>query len=255
MKQIRLITACGVAALVLPGAFAISASAGKATHKAHKPGHKVSGTPVSVRVEGMSSTLLSETTVHTKATSIDPDGKPADVCEGNTAAVALQDATHGHWTAGTFSSGLGYPVVGILGESYPFTSSYYWSFWVNDKPATTGICSATVHPGEHVLFFPQCSQENSSLCPLGMFDPPVLELTGPSSARVGTTITVRVSSLSNLTGKPSAGAGVTVRVGNTMVQANAAGKARLRLTKAGMAHLQASVAGAIRDELTVSVHR
>jgi hypothetical protein len=251
MKHFRTFTACAVVALALTAAFAVSASAGKPVHK---PASKKPGTPVSVRVEGMSSTLLPETTVHTKAMSIDPDGKPADVCEGNTLAVALQDATHGHWTAGIFSSGLGYPVVGIFGESYPFTSSYYWSMWIDEKPATVGICGATVHPGERLLFFPQCSQENSSQCKLGMFDPPVLSLTGPKSARVGSTITVHVSSLANLTGKPSPGAGVSVKLGSAIVQTNASGKARVRLRKAGVAHLVANVAGAIRDELTVSVH-
>lgn len=99
-----------------------------------KPG----GTRVQIRVEGMHSTLLPETVVIAKAQSIDPDGKPSDTCEGDTAAVALQDATKGHWTAGAYYSGLGYSVQGIFAESYPFTSAYYWSFWVDGKSPQPG---------------------------------------------------------------------------------------------------------------------
>jgi hypothetical protein len=212
-----------------------------------------SGTRVSVRVEGISSTLLAETSVSATATSIDKDGKPADTCEGDTAAVALQDATKGSWTAGTYSSGLGYPVVGIRGESYPFTSDYYWSFWVNGKPATTGICGATLHAGEHILFFPQCAEESASKCPQGQFNPAVLELTGPASARAGKAITLSVSSLANLTGKTSPGAGVKLSAAGHTVTTGASGKAKLTFAKAGSYKIVASAPNSIRDELTVKI--
>ncbi len=80
--------------------------------------------------------------------------------------MALEDATHGHWVAGAFFSGLGYSVEGIEGESYSFSSSYYWSFWIDNKPATTGICAA-LHAKEKLLFFPQCSQESATAAPRG----------------------------------------------------------------------------------------
>lgn len=213
------------------------------------------GTRVDIRVEGMHSTLLPETTLSVKARSIDPDGKPSDTCEGDTAAVALQVATKGKWKAGAYYSGLGYSVEGLFGESYSFTSAYYWSFWVDGKVASAGICGATLQTGEHLLFFPQCSKESAEQCPDGLFDPPVLEVGGPKRARVGKTIAVRVRSLENLTGKPSPGAGVKLQLGKQTVTTNAAGKARLRLTKTGKAHILASEPGAIRDELTVSVRR
>lgn len=216
---------------------------------------KSSGLPVSVRVEGISKTLLAETTVLTKATSLDPDGKPADTCEGDTAAVALQDATKGNWTAGSFSSGLGYSVTGIEGESYPFTSSYYWSFWDNDKPATTGICGATLHSGDKLLFFPQCSQESASACPQGMFDPAVLEIKAAAKAKAGKALTVSVSALANFTGKPSPGAGVKLTAGGKTVTTGASGKAKLKFAKAGSYKIVASAANSVRDELTVKVSR
>jgi hypothetical protein len=233
-----------LSALVLP--LAVHASGGKA--------HKSSGTPVSVRVEGISSTLLAEKTINTKATSIDKDGKPADACEGNTAAVALQVATHGNWTAGPFSSGLGYPVIAIRGESHPFSSDYYWSFWVDGKPATTGICGATLHKGEHVLFFPQCSQESATGCPQGMFDPPVLLIKHPAKARAGKSLVVSVSALANFTGKASPGAGVKLSAGGHSVTTDASGKAKLRFAKAGSYRIVASAPNSVRDELTVKVN-
>lgn len=230
-----------------------SASAHQQRASAHKPA--ASGTPVSIRIEGMKRTLLAETTLKVKARSIDPDGKPADTCEGDTAAAALQLATKGKWTAGAYYSGLGYSVAGLFGESYPFTSDYYWSFWVDGKVATTGICGATLHPGEKLLFFPQCSKESAAECPDGLFDPPVLQIGAPKHARADSTITVTVSSLNNLTGKAAPGAGVKLKLGKRTVTTNAAGKARLRLAKAGKAQIFATATGAIRDEFTVSVRR
>ena len=216
---------------------------------------KPAGTRVDIRVEGLHSTLLPETVILAKAQSIDPDGKPVDTCEGDTAAAALQQATKGNWKAGAYYSGLGYSVEGLFGEAYSFSSAYYWSFWIDGKVASAGICGATLHSGEHLLFFPQCSKESAEQCPNGLFNPPVLQVDGPKRARVGKTIVVRVSSLDNLTGKPSPAANVKLRLGKQTVTTNAAGKARVRMTKAGKAHILASTPGAIRDELTVSVRR
>lgn len=248
MKHSRnLVLACAsVAALACAFAGSLSGAAFAA---------KSGGTRVDVRVEGLRSTLLPETVVLAKAQSIDPDGKPADTCEGDTAAAALQQATKGSWKAGAYYSGLGYSVEGLLGESYSFSSAYYWSFWIDGKVASAGICGATLHAGEHLLFFPQCSKESAEQCPDGMFNPPVLQVGGPKRAHVGKTITVRVSSLDNLTGKSSPAAGVKLRLGKQTVTTNAAGKARLRLSKVGKAHVLASASGAVRDELTVSVQR
>ena len=250
MKQSRTL-AVGVSAVMAMSLAALS-PVSLAASGGHKGGK---GTPVGVRVEGISKTLLAETTVFAKAANIDKDGKPADVCEGDTAAVALQDATHGNWAAGTFSSGLGYPVIAIFGESYPFTSSYYWSFWVDNKPATTGICGATVHRGDRFLFFPQCSQEVATSCPQGLFNPNVLALSAPKRARAGKAITVSVSALANLTGKASHASGVKLSAGGHVVTTGASGKARLTFAKAGSYRILATAPDAVRDELTVRVSR
>jgi hypothetical protein len=251
MKHSRIVAAFAVAAVsTVLAPLAAQAHVAQAAHS--EPSHRPK-TIVNVRVEGLGSTLLPETTVVTRATTIDKDGKPADTCEGDTAAVALQDVTKGAWVAGTFSSGLGYPVIGILGVEYPFTSSYYWSFWINDKPATTGICGATLTKGEHLLFFPQCSSESASSCPGGTFDPAVLKLTGPKTARAGKKIVLSVASLANLTGKSSPASGVKLSAGGHTVTTGSSGKAKLAFAKAGTYKVVASAADSIRDELTVRV--
>ncbi|HEX3850908.1 MAG TPA: DUF4430 domain-containing protein, partial [Polyangiaceae bacterium] len=181
------------------------------------------------------------------------DGKSSDSCEGDTAAVALQDATKGKWTAGTFSSGLGYPVSGIKGEEYTFTSTYYWSFWADGKPATTGICGAKLHSGEHLLFFPQCSSETESDCTKGNFDPSVLSLSAPKKAHAGKAVTLSVSALANFTGKASPASGVKLSAAGHTATTGSTGKAKLTFAKAGSYHVTATSQGSITDELVVKV--
>ncbi len=247
-RPIVLRAVLAVLVIALAGVLAGPSAAG--TSSAHK-GKTVS---VNVRVEGMHSTLL-DAKVNAYSTSIDPDGKPADTCEGLIAASALQESTKGKWAAGEFFSGLGYPVVGIFGESYPFSSAYYWSFWVDGKVAPAGICTVKLQPSQKLLFFPQCSKESAAECPQGLFDPAVLELKGPTQAKAGKTIVVKVLSLANLTGKPSPGAGVSVTAAGHTVVTGGAGTAKIHFGKAGRFKVVASGQDMIRDELTVTVRR
>jgi hypothetical protein len=249
MKHSRTLAVGASAAVAL--SLAVLSPAALAASGRHKGGK---GTPASIRVEGISKTLLAETTLLVKAASIDKDSKH-DVCGGVTAAAALQDATKGNWTAGPFSAGLGYPVVGIFGESYPFTSSYYWSFWIDDKPGTVGICGATLHAKEKLLFFPQCSQESASACPQGMFDPPVLLLKAASHVKVGHPLNLSVFSLANFTGKSTPAAGAKVSGGGHSTTTSAAGKAKLKFAKPGTYTVVATATESVRDELTVKVTR
>lgn len=235
------------------GAFAAAALSSLALPMAGQASN--GGTQASVRVEGLSKTLLPETTVIAKPKIIDKDGKPADVCEGSSGAVALEDATHGHWVAGAFFSGLGYSVEGIEGESYSFSSSYYWSLWIDHKPATTGICAA-LHAKEKLLFFPQCSKESEASCPQGMFNPSVLLVKSPAKkAHAGKAVAFSVSSLANLTGKPSPGAGVKLSGGGHSAITDGSGKAKLTFAKAGKYKVVANAPNSVRDEITVTVTR
>lgn len=251
MKHSRLIVPRpSAAALVLALAAALAVPTATVASSPSK-GKAVS---VGLRVEGMHATLL-DATVKAHATSIDPDGKPADTCEGLTAAAALQEGTQGKWSAGEYFSGLGYSVVGIFGESYPFTSPYYWSFWVDGKVASAGICTVALHPSQRLLFFPQCSKQSASECPQGLFDPAVLELKGRTRVRAGKTVTFKVLSRENLTGKPTPGKGVSIAAAGHTVLTGASGTAKLRFARAGRYKVVANGQDMVRDELTVTVRR
>ena len=44
----------------------------------------------------------------------------------------------------------------VDGLSLPSTGAEYWAFWVNDAPASQGICGYKPKPGDSILFFPDC---------------------------------------------------------------------------------------------------
>jgi uncharacterized protein DUF4430 len=205
-------------------------------------------------VEGLSRTLLPATSLVAHSQRIDPDGKPADACTGTTAAAALQQATHGRWTAGKYAGpSLGYPVVAVKGESHAFSSAYYWSFWINGQAATTGICGAALHAGDRVLFFPQCTKSAAAQCPSGQFNPPVLALTGPSRGRTGRPVTISVRALDNASGKPSTATDATVTAAGKSAHANKRGQAKLRFARAGRYVIVATAPDSVRDEMTIVV--
>lgn len=233
-------------------ALALLYPAGALAHGAKHPAKH--GVKVFIRAEGAKRTLISETALTVAPQTVDPAGKPEDACTGASAAAALQQATRGHWQ-GKYYSGLGYAVEGIKGETFSFESPYYWSFWIDSKPATVGICTAMLHAGEHLLFFPQCSKESAAQCPQGLFDPPVLELRGPARARVGETITLHVLSLENAKGTPTGASGATISGLGKALKARAGGLVRVHLRRAGRFLLRASAPGAIRDELAITVVR
>jgi len=109
---------------------------------------------VSVRIEGDAQTLLPRTVV---TTSGQPVGKPGSpTCPGNSALDAVNVATGGNWQGvydATFSS---YSLDGLLGESHPIGGDRYWSFWVNDGYAPSGVCGVPVQNGDSLLFYSDC---------------------------------------------------------------------------------------------------
>lgn len=109
------------------------------------------GTTVTVRVEGLTRTLLAPVAVHTHSGTITTGGTPAGACPSTSAAGALDLATH-HRFNGTYGS-FGLSVTQILGETHPFTPpSYYWSVWVDNRYAPAGVCALKLHRGEQLLF-------------------------------------------------------------------------------------------------------
>ena len=205
------------------------------------------GAPVTVRVEGPSSTLVPATSVTLSDTAIVKNGVAADSCSGNSAAGALQLATHGNW-AGTWSASYhSYFLTAIDGVSYPSTGAEYWAFWVNDAPASDGICEYHPKPGDSILFFPACYGKK---CPKATG---VLAIKAAAVATVGRSLPVSVTAYNETSGKPAAAAAVTLSGGGASARTTAAGTASLSFAHAGRFTLSASKPGAIRAEAKICV--
>jgi hypothetical protein len=148
------------------------------------------GKTVSVRVEGSTHTLVTRTTVTLGTGSFDKDGNPAHSCTATSAAGALEGATNGSWS-GSWTDGLGYFVSKIRGETHPGSPDFY-SFWLNDKLATTGICQTELRSGDEVLFFvDQCVFDAAAgACSNGPVLPLELRIAGRQSKDGTTQLTV-----------------------------------------------------------------
>jgi hypothetical protein len=109
---------------------------------------------VTVRVEGATKTLLQPTTVSAPTSgSLTKGGTPSGTCPADSAAGALNLATHGRW-AGSYYKGLGIDVSTILGTTLSYSKGSYWGFYVNDRLAPKGICDTKLVKGESLLFAP-----------------------------------------------------------------------------------------------------
>src|SRR5579871_1984897 len=205
------------------------------------------GAGVTVRVEGPKATLQPATTVALSAGTIAKDGTAADSCSSQSAAGALELATRGDWS-GTWSSQYSaYFLTAIDGVSFPSTGATYWAFWINDAPASAGICGITPKPGDTILFFPDCYGKT---CPKSAG---VLGIKAPATARVGHPITVTVTAYNDQSGAPSPARGATVAGGGAHAKTAADGTAQLTFTRAGHVTLRVSLPHAIRTEADVSV--
>jgi hypothetical protein len=135
---------------------------------------------VSVEIEGQSKILAP--TVVTTPSSVNKDG--TNTCDGNTAMGALDAATGGNWSGSySFNS---YSVETLLGESQPFGTGAYWTFYVNGDYANAGPCGIQVQDNDKVLFY---AGDNAFVDGQGGFDEPVL-LTAPATAKPGVAFTV-----------------------------------------------------------------
>lgn len=174
---------------------------------------------VSVRVEGAADTLVPRTQVSTTTAPVSKDG--TNSCGGTSAAGALERATGGDW-AGTWAGpSLGYSVDRIRTESYPFSSApsgNYWSFWVNYRPAQTGVCGTELSTGDDVLFFPDCYGA-------GCVNPSPLKLSAPRTSASGRAFTATVSEVvpSGATVDERPAAGATVSTGSAVYTTSADG--------------------------------
>jgi hypothetical protein len=186
----------------------------------------LAGSPatVTVRVLGPApsyTALIPPTQVTTTTAPVVNDGEPTHSCLGTSAAGALQLATAGDWQGKWFDEGeaTGYFVETIEGTTPPAASSY-WSFWLNNREATEGICESELEAGDQVLFFPECFGE----CPAPPGSTHVLGIEGPATAEVGQPTSVTVVSY-NTKGERSPAAGVNVGGWGASATTNFEGKA------------------------------
>src|ERR1700723_1181127 len=188
---------------------------------------------VTVRVIGSNDQpLLPLTQVTTTTTPVVKDGKPEDSCTGTSAAGALELATKGNWD-GEWNSSFGYGVETIEGVSYPFTQPDFWTFWIDNKESSEGVCGkkSELNPGDSVLFFVSCYSETSGVCPAS---PNVLAIEAPATAEVGKPTTVTVLSYPNAGGEPIPAVGATVEWGGaSSTPTNAQGQTTLTFSADG----------------------
>jgi hypothetical protein len=239
VKKLARIT--GLAAGVLALAVPVAGAAGPAD--------------VTVRVEGSGDTLVPRTALTTTTTPVNKSGRSGEECSGTSAAGALELATSGRWT-GEWSSFGTYSVDEIKGERHTFSDPEYWSFWVNGKPAESGVCGVELQTGDDVLFFPDVNCWGEGCDPRE-----VLDLQVPSDAQRGVAFTARVFEISGgfddsyspvATRRPAAGA--TISVPGGAVTTGADGTAQVTLGhEPGPVQLRVTKPGTIRETETVCV--
>jgi len=203
---------------------------------------------VTVRVEGSAATLLGPTQVTTSTTPIVKDGNAAHSCPGTNAIGALEAATGGNWS-GTWEASFGaYTIETILGESHLFSGPTYWEFWIDNAPATEGVCGQEIKDGDTLLFFPACygAECPAPSNPLGIEAPP--------AAEEGSPIQVKVTSYENGTGTPSPAAGASVSYEGTTTTTDGSGMATLTFASPGEQEVKVSAPSSIPAETTVCVH-
>jgi len=137
MKKVGLVL---ISALSLAGAVVTPMAAGAAS----------TGPKVTVQIKTLTKTLLKPTAEHGEKGSITKGGTPAGKCPGSSAAGALDQATHGHWTGKYYASVGGIFVTSIDGVKP--SGKDYWGFFVDGKTSSKGVCSVKLKVGEKLLF-------------------------------------------------------------------------------------------------------
>ena len=108
-----------------------------------------SGPAVHVQIKTLTRTLR-QTVVHGEKGWITKGGTPRGTCSGNSAAGALDAATHGKWGGKYYASVGGIFINSILGVKPK--SPDYWSLYVNGKSSTQGACGVKLRAGQRLLF-------------------------------------------------------------------------------------------------------
>jgi hypothetical protein len=252
MRSIRSQSASRARVGVASAVALISLAGALATQTAAKTAAPAKGpvADVTVRVEGLTKTLLAPTTVTLRGAPVSKDGVAADSCSGLSALGALEDATKGDWGGSWSKSYKEYFVTSIAGTSYGASADYYWAFWLDNKPAPVGACDVDPAKGSSILFFPEYDGKNKSIVA-----PNVLGISAPASALAGKPFTVFVTSYANANGKPSPAVGAKLSAGGVGTTVGSGGKAALTISRTGNVVVAVSAANSLRDETTVCIHK
>ncbi len=204
---------------------------------------------VSVRIEGLTDTVVPRTSITTTNTDVVKDGNPAHSCSGLSGAGALEQATVGDWN-GTWSDAYQYGVETIKGVNYPFGPAYtgkYWSLYLNGYSASAGICGISLQQGDSLVVAAVNDTDANGL----------LDLSGvPATVAPGVSFDVTVKRFATSYGPApdyltvngeEPAAGVTVSGGGVTNTTGADGKASLTFTARGPVGIRASKTGEVRS--------
>lgn len=190
------------------------------------------GAAVTVRVEGDAGTLVPPTAVPASGPDV---VRPPHRCPGTNAIGAFDRATGGDWT-GPWFDGLGWALETIKGETYAFPVDRYWVFYVNEVPASFGVCDQVVQDGDRLLFAPSGP---------GYAAGRAIVLAGvPPRAGPGAPFTVAATVDG---GTPLEGVRVELVGGPALATTGADGRATVTLGARGPAALRASRPGEVRS--------
>ena len=214
-------------AIVLLGAITAVAAAPAAA-----AGNSSAGTPVTVRVEGKSKTLLASTVVRLHSGSVTKDGAPKGACSTDSEAGALDAATHHRWAGKYYSEYHDYLIDSILGETYKASANYYWEVFADNVSAKGACETAHPHRGEVFLFAAVPLADDAAY--------PLLITGAPTHAQAGKAFKVKVVYV-NAKGKKVALGGARLSGSDfAAVTTSANGTATIKPTKAGTLTLRAS---------------
>jgi len=196
---------------------------------------------LSLRVEGPDQTLF-EGGVSTDSSLLNGlDGTGSHACGGEVSSGAALEASGLAWGGRWNADFQDFFVDSVAGHASNPADLAYWSILVDWRYAL-GMCRSVAHQGSEILFAYG-----------GGPSPKILRLYGPAKAAIGDTVTVTVRdgwirAGTGNDGGPVAGASVGGAI------TDSGGHAQLRLDKAGLQHLKATLPGAIRsDALDVCV--
>jgi hypothetical protein len=208
----------------------------------------LAGPSVTIRVEGKGKTMVEEQRL---ATPDAPVPTSTGTCNGNTALGALHQAVSGDWSGnGDFGTEF---VERIRDENYPIGATPDgWTFWVNNKEASSGPCDYTAQEGDQILYLVSRCEFDGSTCA----NPPVLPLELRAPATASTTTPSEVTVVRYDTGGNAAPVKDARVIGQGVdATTNADGKASVTFSQPGEVTLKADKPGLVRsaaEEVAVS---